>query len=236
MNPTLRVAMVAIFTTIGTSYFLAGGLFNLMRTARSAPLAPTSPAITPDFLGPLSRPVSTTLALKSGVGKNEVKPLKSDLEAIETKWRYAELERESMKTQMEVHVKTLMRMEGEIKSTTQIAEGYENRMMETQRLIQEASNALEAAQIRIGKMESAVKNAEEVERQATLSTKKMVKLFVTMPPENAAKILQELPNKETADLLARMKEAEAGAILVLFPPKRAAALSARLAGNRGGPP
>lgn len=55
-------------------------------------------------------------------------------------------------------------------------------------------------------------------------------MFTTMSPEKAAKILET--NGETADLLARMKEAEAAAILTLFPPKRAAALSARLGGPR----
>jgi flagellar motility protein MotE (MotC chaperone) len=233
MNPTIRVAMMAIFTTMGTSYFLAGGIFHLVQVART----PRSfPLFTPDIVPPFTPAPGIPLALEVSVKEDHSVPLRSEPDPNEAKWRYAELERESLKTQLEVQVKTLVRMEESAKASAERADGFEKKMAEAQALMQETTNALEAAQIRIGKMESAVKKAEEAERQATLSAKRMVKMFVTMPPDNAAKILAELPNKETADLLARMKEAEAAAILVLFPPKRAAALSARLAGKRGGPP
>jgi flagellar motility protein MotE (MotC chaperone) len=233
MNSTIRVAMVAIFTTLGTSYFLAGGVFQLVQMARTPP---TFPPLASDVVPSFPPAPGMPLALEVSVKEDHSVPLRSEPDPNEAKWRYAELERESLKTQLEVQVKTLVRMEESSKASAERADGFEKKMAEAQALMQETTNVLEAAQIRIGKMENAVKKAEEAERQATLSAKKMVKMFVTMPPDNAAKILQEWPNKEAADLLARMKEAEAVAILVLFPPKRAAALSARLAGKRGGPP
>jgi flagellar motility protein MotE (MotC chaperone) len=131
---------------------------------------------------------------------------------------------------------TLLRVEQDWRGSDRKVDGFALKLAETERLMQETKNAMEAAQIRIGKMEGALKVAQERELKANMTAKRMVKMFTTMSPDQAAKILDELPNSEAADLLARMKEAEAAAILVMFPPKRAAALSARLGGKRGGPP
>lgn len=51
MNSTIRVAMVAIFTTLGTSYFLAGGVFQLVQMARTPrPSRPWLLMLSPPFL------------------------------------------------------------------------------------------------------------------------------------------------------------------------------------------
>ena len=226
MNNAMRYSISAAFTSIATSYFLGVGIYRLAQTPRvpfvSRNIGSTHPG--------------TVLAKKFGVREDLFRPLGAAPDPNEAMWRTIKGEQSEIKTQVDNQMATMLRIEKEWRESDRKVNSFGIKVAEVERLMQESKNALEAANIRIGKMEGAVKVAQDREIKATMTAKRMVKLFVTMSPEKAAKILEEWPNGDTADLLARMKEAEAAAILTLFPPKRAAALSARLGGNRGGPP
>lgn len=226
MNNALRYSMSAVFTSLATTYFIGVGI---VRLAQAPPSPPISNEIVPTNPG-------TDLARNIGVRDDLFKPLVAVPDPNEAMWRSVKSEQTEIKSQVANQLATLLRVEEEWRGSNRKVESISTKLAESERLTQETKNALEAAQIRIGKMEGALKVAQDRELKATMTAKRMVKMFTTMSPEKAAKILEELPNGETADLLARMKEAEAAAILTLFPPKRAAALSARLGGNRGGPP
>ncbi|MBK8575168.1 MAG: hypothetical protein IPN90_05650 [Elusimicrobia bacterium] len=226
MNNAMRYSLSAVFTSLATSYFVGVGMVRLIQTPRSVP----SPSL------PSAPSAGTGLATQLGVRDDLFRPLGAPPDPNEAIWRSVKGEQTSLKSQVDNQMATMLRVEEQWRGSDRKVDGVAIKVAETERLMQETKNALEAAQIRIGKMEGALKVAQDREQKATMTAKRMVKMFVTMSPEKAAKILEELPNGETADLLARMKEAEAAAILTLFPPKRAAALSARLAGNRGGTP
>lgn len=226
MNNALRFSVSAVFTSVATSYFLGIGIVRLAQMPRSYPVRQPVRVSYP----------GTNFATGLGVRDDLFRPLSAPPDPNEAMWKTVKGEQTALKTQVDNQMATMLRIEEEWRGSDRRVDGFAIKIAETVRLMQETKNALEAAQIRIGKMEGALKVAQDREQKATMTAKRMVKMFVTMSPEKAAKILEEWPNGDTADLLARMKEAEAAAILTLFPPKRAAALSARLSGNRGGTP
>jgi flagellar motility protein MotE (MotC chaperone) len=226
MNNVMRYSLSAVFTSIATSYFVGVGI---SRVVQPAPAIPVSFVPSVPVLG-------TSLAKPVGVRDDLFRPLPAVANTSDAMWRSLKDDQEGLKSRINVQMQTLLKVEEDWKGSSRRVDQLEIKLAESQRLLQETKNTLDAAAIRIGKMEGALKVAQDRELKATMTAKRMVKMFITMSPEKAAKILEELPSGDTADLLARMKEAEAAAILTLFPPKRAAALSARLAGNRGGTP
>lgn len=226
MNNAMRISMSAVFTSLATSYFIGTGVYSLAQRPRAVP---GHPAIAPSQTG-------MGLAYRFGVRDDLFRPLGAPPDPNEAMWRTIKGEQTEIKTQVANQMATLLRVEQEWRGSDRKVDSFGIRVAEAERLAQETKNALESAQIRIGKIEAALKTAEDKEQKATMTAKRMVKMFSTMSPEKAVKILGELPNAEAADLLARMKEAESAAILALLPPKKAAALSARMAGERGGTP
>lgn len=236
MNHVLRYSLSAIFTSLATSYFLGVGIYRLAQTPSSrnsiaAPSHSSIPAIPSGGAHP-----GTVIAKDYGVREDLFRPLDALPDANEAQWKVIKGEQLQLKTQVDNQMATMLRVEENWRGSDRKVDGLSIKLAETERLMQETKNAMEAAQIRIGKMEGALKEAQDKELQATMTAKRMVKMFNSMSPDTAAKIIAEFPNRDAADLLARMKEAEAAAILALFPPKRAAVLSARLSGKRGGPP
>lgn len=226
MNNAMRYSLSAVFTGLATSYFAGVGIARLIKTPRPLPTTIIS----------ASAPVSISLATTLSVRDDLFRPLGAPPDPNEAMWRAVKGEQTSLKSQVDNQMATMLRVEQEWRESDRKVDRVAIKMAETEKLMQETKNALEAAQIRIGKLEAGIKVAQDRELKATMTAKRMVKMFGTMTPDKAVKILQELPNEEAADLLARMKEAEAAAILALIPPKRAASISARMAGNRGGPP
>lgn len=226
MNNALRYSMSAAFTSMATAYFIGVGVSRLAQAPRALPahhkIGPTAPGM--------------DLAYRFGVREELFRPLGAPPDPNEAMWRSIKGEQTEIKSQVSNQMATLLRVEQEWRGSDRKVDSFGIKVAEAERLVQEMKNGLEAAQIRIGKMEAALKVAQDREIKATMSAKRMVKMFGTMSPEKAVKILEELPNGEAADLLARMKESESAAILALLPPKKAAALSARMVGNRGGPP
>lgn len=237
MKSALRYSLSAVFTSLATSYFLGIGIYRLAQTPPAhAPIPFTPHSSTP--VTPLigeDRP-GMTIAKEHGVREDLFRPLDSPPDPNEAMWKVIKGEQLQLKTQVDNQMATVYRVEENWRGSDRKVDGFAIKLAETEKLMQETKNAMEAAQLRIGKMEGALKVAQDKELQATMTAKRMVKMFTTMSPDTAAKIIAEFPNSDAADLLARMKEAEAAAILTLFPPKRAAALSARLAGKRGGAP
>lgn len=237
MNNVLRYSLSAVFTSLATSCFLGVGIYRLSQTPSAQTSLPgsthSSPPITPSKGE--AQP-GMTIATEYGVREDLFRPLNATPDPNEAQWKVIKGEQLQLKTQVDNQMATMLRVEENWRGSDRKVDGLSIKLAETERLMQETKNAMEAAQIRIGKMEGALKIAQDKELQATMTAKRMVKMFTTMSPDTAAKIIAEFPNSDAADLLARMKEAEAAAILALFPPKRAAVLSARLAGKRGGPP
>ncbi len=226
MNNAMRYSISAAFTSLATSYFIGVGIFRLAQVPRPAP---TSHKIGPAHPG-------IDLATKFGVREELFRPLGAAPDPNEGMWRSIKGEQSEIKVLVANQMATFLRIEKEWRESDRKADSIGIKLAEAERLVQETKNALEAANIRIGKMEGVLKVAQDREIKATMTAKRMVKMFSTMTPEKAVKILEELPTGEAADLLARMKESEAAAILALVPPKKAAVLSARMAGARGGPP
>ena len=226
MNNAMRHSMSAVFTSLATSYFIGTGVYRLAQT----------PRVVPGHSKPISSQTGMSLAHKFGVRDDLFRPVGAPPDPNEAMWRTIKGEQTEIKTQVANQMATMLRVEQEWRESDRKVDSFGIRVAEAERLVQETKNALEAAQIRIGKMEAVLKVAQDKEEKATMTAKRMVKMFGTMTPDKAVKILEELPNAEAADLLARMKEAESAAILALLPPKKAAALSARMAGSRGGPP
>lgn len=224
MNKVLRYSLSAVFTSLATSYFLGTGIPRLIHTPR-----PTVPAA-------LGASVGTGLASVIGVREDLFRPLGAPPDPNEGMWRAIKGEQSSLKVQVDNIMATLLRVEQEWRGSDRKVDDFGVKVAEAQRMAQESKNALEAAQIRIAKLEGVLKTAQDKEQKATMEAKRMVKMFATMTPEKAEKILEEWSTSDTVDLLARMKESQSAAILALFPPKRAAVISARLSGNRGGTP
>ncbi len=229
MNNAMRISLSAVFTSIATSYFLGVGIHRLAQMPSSHSSSAVSPPVG------LVHP-GMSIANSYGVREDLFRPLGAAPDPNEAIWKAIKGEQTALKTQVDNQMATVIRAEENWRGSDRRVDALVIKLAEAERLMQETKNAMEGAQIRIGKMEGALKVAQERELKASMTAKRMVKMFTTMSPDQAAKILDELPNSEAADLLARMKEAEAAAILVMFPPKRAAALSARLGGKRGGPP
>lgn len=226
MNNALRFSLSAAFTSLATSYFIGVGVYHLAQTPRALP--------GPNKIG--SGHPGIDLAYKFGVREDLFRPLGAPPDPNEAMWRSIKGEQTEIKSQVANQMATMLRVEQEWRGSDRKVDGFGIKVAEAERLAQETKNALEAANIRIGKLEGLLKVAQDREQKATMNAKRMVKMFGSMTPDRAVKILEELPNAEAADLLARMKEAESAAILALLPPKKAAALSARMAGSRGGPP
>ncbi len=231
MRNALRYSMSAVFTTIATSYFASVGVIQWARSARSAapPAWKNLLASHDPVVGSPGTPLALPLIMREvpvpetpGVSPQELQIVKNDQETI--------------RSTLDVQLKAVLKVEEEGRNNGRRMDSLDIKVAEAQRVVQEMKEALDAAQGRIVKLESALKTAQAADQKAAMGAKKMTKMYATMTPEKAAKILLELPNNEAADVLARMKEAEVAAILALFPPKRAASISARLSGSKGGTP
>jgi flagellar motility protein MotE (MotC chaperone) len=231
MRNALRYSMSAVFTTVATSYFASVGIIHLGQSVRSAP--PPAWKNLLDLHAPVVEAPGTPLALPlivrevpvpgtPGVSTQELQIVKND--------------QETLRSTLDVQMKAVLKVEEEGRNNGRRMDSLDIKVAEAQRVVQEMKEALDAAQGRIVKLESALKTAQAADQKAAMGAKKMTKMYANMTPEKAAKILLELPNNEAADVLARMKEAEVASILALFPPKRAASISARLSGGKGGTP
>ena len=69
------------------------------------------------------------------------------------------------------------------------------------------------------------------EREHSQDLGKLVKFYSAMKPQNAARLLEELPLELAAEVLGAMKAREAGKILNTMKPSRAVSLSRRMAGG-----
>lgn len=231
MRNAIRYSMSAVFTTLATSYFATVGVTQWVRSVRSAPppawknlLESHEPAVVP-----AGTPIASPLVVREvqvpgtpGVSPQELQMVKNDQETI--------------RSTLDVQLKAVLKVEEDGRNNGRRMDSLDMKVAESLRVVQELKNALDAAQARIVKLESALKTAQAADQKAAMGAKKMTKMYANMTPEKAAKILLELPNNEAADVLARMKESEVAAILALFPPKRAASISARLSGTKGGTP
>ncbi len=74
----------------------------------------------------------------------------------------------------------------------------------------------------------AQREVQEHERGRDLG--KLVKFYQAMKPQNAARLLEELPLDLAAEVLSTMKAREAGKVLNAMKPGRAVQLSRRMAG------
>jgi flagellar motility protein MotE (MotC chaperone) len=92
-------------------------------------------------------------------------------------------------------------------------------------------------------VESKLEALEELRKQAEASLKvqkkahtedleKLVKFYQAMKPQNAARLLEELPLNLAAEVLSAMKVREAGKIMNSIKTQRAVQISRRMAGNR----
>lgn len=76
---------------------------------------------------------------------------------------------------------------------------------------------------------AAITPAQERERR---DVKKLVSFYGAMKPQNAARLLEELPEKQAADVLASMAPRQAGKILNSMGAERARNLSLRMLGSK----
>lgn len=231
MRNALRYSMSAVFTTIATSYFATVGIIQWTSSVQSAPppawknLLESHEPVADSPGTPLASPMivrEVPVPATPGVSTQELQIVKND--------------QETLRSTLDVQLKAVLKVEEEGRNNGRRMDSLDIKVAEAQRVVQEMKEALDAAQGRIVKLESALKTAQAADQKAAMGAKKMTKMYANMTPEKAAKILLELPNNEAADVLARMKEAEVASILALFPPKRAASISARLSGSKGGTP
>ncbi|MBK8872020.1 MAG: hypothetical protein IPN19_13560 [Elusimicrobia bacterium] len=230
MRNALRYSMSAVFTTIATSYFASVGIVQSVRSVRSAsPRAWINLLESHDsVLGSPGTPIASPMIVREVPVSRTTGFSPQDFQIVKN-------EQERLQSALDVQLKAVLKVEEDGLNNGRRMDSLDIKVAEAQRVVQEMKEALEAAQGRIVKLESALKTAQ-ADLKPTMGAKKMTKMYANMTPEKAAKILLELPNNEAADVLARMKEAEVASILALFPPKRAASVSARLSGSKGGTP
>jgi|GEM_PF-3145776 len=219
MNGTLRLLWPSVVTTLTVSSLL-GVNAQRIKTLRAPPVLPSTEiamgkTLESPVLEPLETPaevVSSSEAVHEGTSDFTVKELVREQERMREKFVRQNQELDLLRDK--------------------IGQGVEEKkdaflqVVATEKSIELLKKELEEANSKIQKLEEAQKKEAAREIRATMSAKKLVKMYSSMPPASVAKILGEMKDPEVADVLARMKESEVSAILVLFSPKRAASLVA----------